>query len=275
MKTAYNIDEFNISNFCINSLKAYNKDSNKFILFKHLLHTFHDIEEIYEGSFEEYAAFIMHSVIKAAVINNKNILSYEQYVFDVLSGFYFQKYNKNIDTKKIAKVWTNIVFIFEVLLKQSSNPSYKNIEFYKPIFTSLKHINTKVNNNSYSLTAPLIFEKESGYDVFLILPKIKNTYFNIVIPFLVKYFKNRLHNLFIVEISTETLDYSINTLEINNNVLNQYSKYFDTLYIDFNKVNFQNCSLCPLSCNKRELLNIRFEVTPFNPNKKILKVINI
>ena len=275
MKTIYNIDEYNISSFCINSLKAYNKVNNKFLLFKHLLHTFQDLEDIYEESFETYAAFITQSVIRAAITSNKNILTYEQYVFDILSGYHQQKFNKSVDTKKIAKVWTNIVFIFETILNQASNPSYKSIEFYQTLLTSFKHINSKANQNSYSMCVPLLFEKEDGYDVFLILPKIKNTFYNIAISFLIKYFKNKLHKVFIVELNLTSLDYSINTIDVTNSLVSQYTKHLETLYIDFNKVNYQNCVVCPLSCTKKELLNTRFEVTPFNINKKIIKVLNI
>lgn len=275
MKTVYNLDEYNISNFCINTIKAFNKHNNKFILFKELLHTFHDTEEIYEHSFEAYVAFISNSVIKDSLIKNKNILTYEQYVFNVLSGFYKSKNDKNIDTKILAKVWNNIVFIFNKILEISSNPNYKQIHNYTSLYSTFKHINSKTYNNTYTYTVPLLFEKENSFDAFIIVPRIKDNSFNIVLTFLLNYFKNKLDNIFIIDLSLTTVNYSFNTLVVNNVILNQYRSLFESLYIDFNKVNFQNCGVCSLSCNKNELFKTRYEPIPYEPNKKVIKVNNI
>lgn len=277
MKTSYHIDEFNISNFCINTVKAFNQQQNKFILFNNLLHSFHDIEEIYEDTFTSYSAFISYSVIKASLIKDKNILSYESYVYNVLDGFYFQKYNKKIDPKDLAKVWTNIVFIFNKIIELSANPNYNSITNFLDIYSTFKHINTtnKQPSGSYSYSIPLLFEKENNYDVFIIVPKLKNNYYNILIPYLINYFKNKLDNIFILELDLNTLNYSFNTITITNTLLNSYRKYLDTLYIDFNKINYQNCSYCSLTCNKTELLNTRYIVSPFNAKNRKIGLINI
>jgi len=275
MKTAYNIDEFNISNFCVNTFKAFNKHNNKFHLFKHLLHTFHLDDEMYESSFEEYSSYISFVVIKESLVQNKNILTYEQYVFSVLSGFYKQKYEKLINSKLIAKIWSNIVFIFNYIIQKSSNSNYTNISFYETLYTTFSHINNQTNYNSYYFDVPIIFEKENGYDVLLILPKINNVYYNITINFLLKYFKNKLHNIFIIELSLENHTYETLDLPITNTILNSYRKYNETLYIDFNKISYQNCNICPLSCSRSELLNTRFEITPFNKNKKLIRTVKI
>lgn len=275
MKTAYNIDEFNISNFCVNTFKAFNKHHNKFHLFKHLLHTFHLDDEMYENSFEDYASYISFVVIRESLIENKNILTYEQYVFNVLSGFYKQKYDKLVDSKLLAKIWSNIVFIFNYILNKSSSSDYNNIYFFERIYTTFSHINNQTNFNSYYFDVPIIYEKENGYDVLLILPKINNLYYNIVINFLLKYYKNKLHNIFVIELDTQNNSYETTDIAVNNVLLNSYRKYNETLYIDFNKINYQNCSLCPLSCTRSELLNTRFEITPFNKNKKLIRTIKI
>lgn len=275
MKTIYNLDEYNISNFCINTLKAFNKHNNKFLLFKELLHTFHDNEEIYEHSFEAYASFISYSVIKDSLVKDKNILTYEQYVFNVLSGFYQSKNNKSIDTKVLAKVWNNIVFIFNKILEISSNSSYRQIHNFIPLYSTFKHINSKVYNNSYKYVVPLLFEKENSFDVFIIVPRIKDNSYNIALTFLLNYFKNKVDNIFILDFSLTSISYSFNTLVVNNVILNQYRSLFDSLYIDFNKVSFQNCGVCHLSCNKNELFKTRYEPIPYDPNKKIIKVNNI
>lgn len=275
MKTVYKLDEYNISSFCINSLKAFNKHNNKFLLFKELLHTFHDNEEIYEYSFEAYSSFISYSVIKDSLIKNKNILTYEQYVFNVLSGFYQSKNNKSIDTKILAKIWTNIVFIFNTVLNISSNSEYNQIHNFISLYSSFKHLNSKVYNNTYEYTVPLLFEKENSYDAFIIVPRIKDNSYNLVITFLLNYFKNKLDNIYILDFSLTSINYSFNTIVINNVILNQYRSFSESLYIDFNKVNFQNCGFCPLSCNKNELLKTRYEPIPYDANKKIIKVNNI
>lgn len=275
MKIAYNLDEFNISSFCINSMKAINKDNNKFILFKQVLQTFHDIEEIYEDTFYSYCAFITYSVIKDSLIKDKNILTYEAYVYNILDGFYSQKYNKKINTKEVAKVWTNIVFIFNTIIEKSSNPDYKAIQKFENLFTSFTHLNTKVSNSSYQYSVPLLFEKESGYDAFIIIPSLKNNYFNIVIPFLLKYFKNKIHNIFIIDLSLTSLSFNYTEIAINNVLLNSYRKYLDTLFIDFNKINFQNCGICQLSCTRQELLNFRYVPQPFLKNRKVIQTVNI
>ena len=275
MKTVYNLDEYNISNFCVNTLKAFNKHNNKFLLFKELLHTFHDNEEIYEHSFESYASFISYSVIKDSLTRDKNILTYEQYVFNVLSGFYQSKNNKRIDTKILAKVWNNIVFIFNKILEISSDSKYKQIHNFIPLHVTFKHINSKTYNNTYKYIVPLLFEKEDSFDILIIVPRIKDNSYNIALTFLLNHFKNKVGKIYIVDFSLTSIDYSFNTLFVNNILLNQYRSLFDSLYIDFNKVSFQSCGVCPLSCNKNELFKTRYEPMPYDPNKKIIKVNNI
>ena len=275
MKTVYNIDELNLFNFCINTSKAFNLQNKKYVLFKSFLHTFHEDGEIYEGSLEEYVAFISYMIIKDSILTNKNVLTYEQYLFSTLSGYYNHKFNKKIDGKILAKAWNNIVHIFNLILEKSSSPYYKEIHYFNTLYNSFKHLNTKVNKSTYSLDVPLIFEKEDSVDVFLILPKIKNIYYNMSLLFILNYFKNKVTNIFIIELSTKDINYTFTPLPVTNTLLNQYKKQYDSLYIDFNKISYSNCNVCPLTCNRTELLETRYIETPFSNRNKTIKTRNI
>lgn len=274
MIKSYNIDEFNIFNFCTNTAKAFNKDLNKFHLFKNLLHTFHLDEELYENSFEEYSSFISYSVIRTSIISDKNILQYEQYVFSTLSGYYKFKYNKTIDSKLVAKVWSNIIKIFNNILEISSK-GYSETFYYNTLYSTFRHLNSKVNNCSYSAEIPIIFNNDNEVDIVLIVPQLKNTYYNILIPFLLKYFNRSLKNIHIFELSLSSINYKYTHIPIDTTIANQYRKFNESLFLDFNKINYFNCNICSLSCDKNELLTTRYLEIPYKKNLKVIKVRNI
>ena len=68
LNNRFHLDEFNISSFCPNTLKALNNKTNKFKLFKNHLHTFHNNEEFYEDDLNSYLAFITYSILIKIVL---------------------------------------------------------------------------------------------------------------------------------------------------------------------------------------------------------------
>lgn len=275
MKQIFNIDEFVLTSFCVNTNKAFNSANNKFVLFKDLLHTFHDMEEIYEGSFFSYSAFITYSVISDSLIKNKNILSYEQYVYNVLDGYHTEKCKVKANPKDLAKIWTNIVFIFDKILGLSSNPEYSHIQPFVDLYTTFNHINSSPVQNNYTMSVPLVFEKDNSFDVLLIVPKLNSIYYNICLAFLFKYFKNTLNHIYVFEIDTKSISYNYYDIVVDSIYLNKMRKHTELLHIDSAKVSFTHCGFCPLTCNSTELLKTRYEIQPYKDNKRIIKTLNI
>ena len=91
MTGRFNLDEYNITNYCINTLKAVNVESNKFILFKNKLELFHNIEELYEDNISDFISYISYSILINCITNNKNINLIESYFYDVIKNFCIAK----------------------------------------------------------------------------------------------------------------------------------------------------------------------------------------
>lgn len=266
IKNRFHLDEYNITNYCPNTLKAFNKDVNKFVLFKDKLDFFHNIEEIYENNLNDFISFISYSILNNCIKTNKNINKLEQYFYNVISSFGKVKEFK-IETKLIAKCWVSLVSCFKIILDLSSDPLIKSIEIDKRHFVQMNHINVcSKNNNSYYFNIPLIFHYKDYVDVLVITP-------DSIIPFqlrtvyktLIKYYKNNLKNIHVIKIKSESKYFILN---VNNTIVSLVNKQVDKEYIDFNKINTYNCVICPLKCTFQELYQIRYDLIPFNLNKK-------
>lgn len=274
-KFMYHIDEFNINSFCPHTLKIVGKEQNKFLLFKKLLNVFHKNESIYEESVTEYTSFIMYSVIIDALKNDKNILTYESYLYNVLKGFSTNLNGVPIHSRVLAKIWTNLINIFSILTELSKNPAIKNISINKEILFNLKHINVDKMNNNYYMEIPIVLEYEDKVDIILILPSYdKNIYSNIAVHSSINYFGKHLNDVHLIELSMNKFSYEYSSIKMNHRLLQQFNSFKDSLYIDFNKINIHNCNQCPLDCNAREILQTRYSVMPYNPKAKTIKVRN-
>ena len=273
LDTRFHLDEYNITNYCINTLKAFNNDNNKFILFKDKLELFHNKEELYEDNVSDFIGYISYSILMNCITNNKNIESIESYFYDVIKNFCSVKEIK-FNAAFVARSWVSLVKSYSLIIELSSNPNVKQIELNKLFFTSKKHINVpKKQNNSYYFHIPIVFNSEDSLDVLILLPKMKiNIQHRLIYKTLIEVFGTKLKNIHVFEIS-KTVDYSV--LPINNSIVNLVNKQNKKEYIDFNKVNTYNCTNCPLSCNFSEVYKTRYDLMPFNIRKKTIKVFNV
>lgn len=272
-KNRFHLDEYNITNYCPNTLKAFNKENNKFILFKDKLDFFHSIEEIYETDLNDFVSFISYSILMNCIKNNKNINLLESYFYNVISSFSKVKEFK-IETKTIAKYWISLITSYNTIINLSSNPSISSIDINKLHFISLKHINVSSKNNSnYYFNIPLVFNFENYIDVVLILPD-SNTPFQLktIYKVLIKYYGNKLKNIHLIKIKAET---RYQVFNISNTMVSMVMKQFNKEYIDFNLINVYNCLTCALKCSPQEIYQTRYEVIPFSSNKRRILIHNV
>lgn len=271
----FHLDEYLLFNFCVNTSKAFSKDLNKFILFKKHLNCYHNIEEIYEESFEEYSNFLVFQIIKDALLRNSSILTYEQYLYNVLTSFSKEKFGDKSVAKNIAKIWNNLIRIFSTITDISSRENVKEIQYFPTLLTVKKHINVKRMKSNYHFTVPIFLVMEDGFEVVNITPKLKqNTILNIVNQELISIYGNKLKRINSFELGS-SLDYSHKVIEVSNHIVKSVNKVSETDYIDFNKVNNNNCNICPLSCSFREILYTRYEPMPHSPKRTTIKVHNL
>lgn len=271
----YHIDEFLISSFCPNTVKAFNKELDKFVLFKSMLNSFHDDGDIYENSLEDYANYITYQIIKDALLLQKNILTYEAYLYNVLTSFSEEKLNKKINPKNIAKVWNNIVTIMARIVEVSSSENILEINYLPEIIVSKKHINVQKMNSNYFLKPLMVLFFKDGVEVINIIPSFKNHFiFNINNQEIIKYFGKSLKKIHIFEL-TSKLSCEPSVLTISDNLLNKIKNLTELQYIDFKKINTNNCNNCPLSCTVKEILYSRYEPIPYNVRRKTIKTFTI
>lgn len=276
LNNRFHLDEFNISSFCPNTLKALNNKTNKFKLFKNHLHTFHNNEEFYEDDLNSYLAFITYSILIKCLKENKNLASFETYFFNIIEGYC--KVNTIVfNINSIAKYWINISTVYQSILKVVSNDLIKNIIINEMFFTSFKHINvSKKMLDNYYFNIPIILEFEDKIDALIIIPNTgQNIYSNLLVLSVINYFNNKINNLFIINIDINKFKVEMISLNISTILLSKCFKIIETLYIDFKKVNIFNCNICPLSCSTSEILDIRYEPTPFGNKKRIIETRDI
>lgn len=269
----FNLDEYNITNYCINTLKAVNNENNKFILFKDKLELFHNIEELYENNVSDFISYISYCILINCITNNKNISSIESYFYDVIKNFCAAKEIKFNNTF-VARSWVSLVKSYSFIIELSSNPNIKNIQLNELFFVALNHINVpNKQNNNYYFNIPIIFNYENSLDVLILLPKIKtNIQYRLIYRMLIKLFKTKLKNIHVFEIG-KVIEYTC--LNINENIVNLVNKQNQKEYIDFNKINSHNCNSCYLNCNFSEMYKFRYNLIPFNPKKKKIEIINV
>ena len=275
-KKVFKLDEFILYNFCINTTKAFNTVTDKFVLFKKHLQTFHPREELYEGSLEEFSSFITYSVIMDSLTSDKNILTYESYVYNVITGFSKEVLKQTASATILARIWNNLIYIFNYLINLSKNPHLKKIHFNFDLYQTYTHINSSPVKATYTLKLPILLEFENSFEVVLIIPKTKaSLYSNISLEYVVNYFKNKLTNIHIIGLDMLKIGYEEVTIPVTDNLIKEFSRVHQTNYIDFNRINIHNCNICPLTCNSKEILSQRYAIQPYNKNSKTIKTKNI
>lgn len=273
MTGRFNLDEYNITNYCINTLKAVNVESNKFILFKNKLELFHNIEELYEDNISDFISYISYSILINCITNNKNINLIESYFYDVIKNFCISKEIK-FNNSFVARSWVSLVKNYSLIIELSSNPKIKKLQLNELFFVSLNHINVPhKQNNNYYFNIPIVFNYEDSLDVLILLPKIKTTIqYRLIYRMLIKIFGIKLKNIHLFEIG-KIIEYS--NLNVNTSIVNLVNKQNQKEYIDFNKINSHNCNTCSLSCNFSEMYKFRYNLIPFNLKKKKIEIINV
>lgn len=273
MTGRFNLDEYNITNYCINTLKAVNVESNKFILFKNKLELFHNIEELYEDNISDFISYISYSILINCITNNKNINLIESYFYDVIKNFCISKEIK-FNNAFVARSWVSLVKNYSLIIELSSNPKIKKLQLNELFFVSLNHINVPhKQNNNYYFNIPIVFNYEDSLDVLILLPKIKTTIqYRLIYRMLIKIFGTKLKNIHLFEIG-KIIEYS--NLNVNTSIVNLVNKQNQKEYIDFNKINSHNCNTCSLSCNFSEMYKFRYNLIPFNLKKKKIEIINV
>lgn len=272
IKNRFHIDEFTISSFCPNTIKVNGADQNKFALFYKYLSVFHDDETLYEQTPQRYSSYIMYKVLMDSLIKNKNILTYEQYVFNVLKGYSEQSEDKSLTVSQIAKIWNILINIYNVLLEYSKDSTVHNIEYNKRIFFNMKHINVDKMSSNYYLDIPLVIYYKDRVIPVLILPReIKNPYANIVNYLPIKYFGKKVDRILVFNLNMNNYSYEYNSIANNSKFYKESLDFLDGLYIDFNRVNTFNCINCPLSCTPSEILNVKYKIEPYNPKNRLVK----
>ena len=274
-KDMFHIDEYLISSFCINTIKASNKTLDKFVLFNKNLNSFHDDGTIYEQSFEDYSNYLIYQIVKDSLLMNKNILEYESYLYNVLTSFSAEKLNKKVNAKNIARVWHNLLSVMSFIMDQSSLESVLKIEYFPEIVINKRHINTRKMNSNYYIKPTLILYFKEGVEIINLLPSHDNhTVFNINTQELIKYFGKRLLYMHTFELNNN-FNCKLSSIKISKSLLNTINKSLDDQYIDFKKINNHNCNICPLTCSVKELLYTRYEALPYNDKRRLIKVYNI
>lgn len=260
IKHISHIDDFNIIRFCQNTLSTIGP--NVYDDHRKLLHTFHDKESIYEHSFETYSAYISYAVIKDAILTDKSILTYEQYVYNVLNGYYQAKFGKKCKPYIIARVWTTITYNFKGILDICSQPDIKTIDKNKRYYVTYNHLNSPVTNISYYLDVLLTLHKEDKVDVVVIVPKLTNITANTYIMSLIKYFGSTLDNIYVVSYDLNSHYSDTNLIHMDRKTYQTYQQLLKGMYIDFNQINIHNCAICPYECSSNQILKERYLIRP-------------
>ena len=252
----YHIDDIVLSSFCPNTNKVDKKE--KYQIFKDHLHSFHPIQELYEGSFNNYAAYIIYTVLLNSFELNKNILTYEQYFYNVLTGFSEYTGNKS-SANTIAKYWTSLVTAYENLLSEVSKPDVKEIRVLQRVHSSTKYINCdQVNNNFYWDIPVQIVTVDGLIRNILILPYKNNL--NLFSNFLVI---NTLRNFYpkgslsVLQISLDTINIKFGNITVTDSMMRNVTQFVSKFYVDFSTSNLYNCPVCPLSpCSVEQMFKV-------------------
>lgn len=271
-KTMYHLDEFNISSFCPNTMKLNNRKNNKFVFFNNFLHSFHDNEAIYENQLSYYINYIVYSIYMDSLKLDKNILQYESYFFNVISGYATVK-KVNISPSTIGRYWITIIENYDVLVNIFKKETIKNLDYFQDVIITMKHINVSKMNNNYYFKIPIVLNYvDSSKDVVLFLPHYgQSIYSNIVFLNTIKNIQN-LSNVHVFSFNMKNFTIEYKEFKITKILKNNTIKFLNNLYIDFSKSNIFNCNICPASpCNYDIILN-NIQPSPYNSQAKTNKI---
>lgn len=218
----------------VNILMSLYSYSNSSFNIKNLLHSFHKQDSIYEDTFESYTSYIFYSVINQALIQNKSILSYEHYVYNVLTGYSESVLGVKPKPALLAKIWMSITKAYDLILSLSSNPHVSSIDINKKLYCPYTLINTpkKLPHINFYLDTSVVMTVDDKVEVILILPYMETYKYNLNVISLIKRYGSLLNKIHILNIDNGKLGYVC--LNINNSIISLLNK---NIYIDVNLIN--------------------------------------
>lgn len=266
-KNMYRLDDIVLAQFCPNTFKLGSIE--KYRQFSKQLHTFHNDSLIYESSGTLYTAFIINSVLLNSIELNKNILSYENYFFNVLTGF-SEATTKKITTANIARAWANLLEVYNQILRLTLHENVKEVKTLLKVHECTRFINCdKINNNYYWEIPIQILYIDGTIRNLLIIPFQENTSIlsNSAVLNTLNSFPS--HNLTIIKIHLNAFKIEFMNLGLNSTILKFASDYIDKNYVSFSSANLHNCIICPLvSCTTEQM----FKVVQPSLKKKLTKI---
>ena len=271
-KQFYHIDDIVLSSFCPNTNRVEKKE--KFLIFREHLHSFHPQAELYENSASEYVGYIVYSILLNSLELNKNILTYEQYFYNVLSGFSEQTGHK-ISSSNIAKSWNNLVMVYDQLLTLTTASSVIGVRVLQKAHSTLRYINHKdVNHNFYWDIPVQIFHTDGSIKTILILPvrSQTNLFSNFLVLNTIRTFYQK-GSLYVLQIFLDKLDLKLSSVNVTKTVEQYAEQFLYKFYVDFSTANIHNCTICPLvSCSLEQMFKV---VQPTTAQKlKKIKLVN-
>lgn len=268
-KYFYLVDDLVLLSYCPNTSKVSKKE--KFVLFKDHLHTIQPYLEIYENDLNSYVCFIFNSIIRNALELKKNILLYEQYFFNSISG-YISKFSLKNQTAHIARYWTELLNVYNQILSEINADNVKTVEFFKINIKQIRYINYSQVNNNYYYEIPIhITTIDDQIINIIIIPNFSNIYSNLLVLNLIKDYPIK-NSLRVITLDLKSSKILYQNIQINNKVISYVNNYFEKYYIDFNITNITQCCICPLSCTLDEM---HYVVQPTTSQKiRKIKLIN-
>lgn len=261
----YKLDDVVLSSFCVNTNSIHSSD--KFSIFNKYLNTIHNIEKLYTNSLEEYTMFVINAMLLNSLEINKNILEYEKYFYNVITG-YASSNNISITPSTIAGIWVKIMDIYTRLITITSCPSVKQVILFNKLIGKTRFINLNKVNINYTWDVPItIYYVDGTIRNILILPFNKNH--NIFSNFAVK---STIHSfpysqkLSIIKLFRDSLDVQFLDVNLTHPLITYSKNYINSYYVDFSFANHSACNICPLVCNPDFLFKLSL---PSNSHKKI------
>lgn len=244
-KKIYHVDDIVLSNFCPNTFKVDSKD--RYQSFKKMLHTFHKIPKMYEDTLESYSAYIAYAILMNSLELNKNILSYETYFFNVLTGFASARKQRRGISTKVAKLWGELVVVYEKLLHLTQTRA-KEVETLTQELGTTHFINCKQVPNNYYWDVPIkVLDVDNHVTRVLILPSTKkqNIYSNYTVLSTIAKYPNQ--DLIVIRLFLDDLKYEVQLLNITAPLVRWSTQAMENLFTDYEKASLSNCTICPVA----------------------------
>lgn len=271
----YHIDDIVLSNYCPNTNKI--PANERYVKFKTSLHSFHRISNIYDKNVNSFAAHICNSVLLNSLELNKNILSYENYFYNVITGF-SRKKAQPISSIQIAQYWTSLIKVYESILSIVSKEDVLEVKTLLRGVGKTKFINiTPVNNNYYWEIPVQIVKTDFSLHNILIIPIIssQSIYSNLNVLNTIAAYPNA-SSLSVIQISLEKPSIVLNNIALTPSIKRYSTSFIESFYIDFSYANLTNCLSCPIApCTIQQMFGVTVPNVKNIKKNKCIELVNI